>query len=248
MYRFSGRWWWLLLLILGSSWGVKNAGTDSLEPAAYLPILQTPNSDVAVPFGDTFTGEGTYYFATGAGNCLFEPSPNDLMVAALNDADYGNAEWCGGYIQVAGPNGFVLVRIVDRCADCPSGDVDLSLEAFAHIADPILGRVPIRWQFVSTPQAGNIIYQFKDGSNPWWTAVQIRNHRNPIATVEYQNKQGDWVNAPRTQYNYFLEAAGMGEGPFTFRVTDIFGNQIVTANVPLVPNEEVIGNGQFPPP
>jgi hypothetical protein len=33
------------------------------------------------------TGEGTYYNATGAGNCSFDPSPQNLMVAALNQVD-----------------------------------------------------------------------------------------------------------------------------------------------------------------
>ena len=140
------------------------------------------------------------------------------------------------------------MRIVDRCPECAIGDVDLSLEAFSLIADPVLGRVPISWQFVSPPLAGNIIYQFKDGSNPWWTAVQIRNHRNPIASFAYRDGQGAWIDVPRTRYNYFVESNGMGAGAYTFRVTDIFGNEIITPNVPHIENGEVIGNGQFPPP
>src|SRR5436190_1219322 len=71
-------------------------------------------------------GEGTYYDADGTGNCSFDASPNDLMVAAMNDADYHTAAWCGACVAVTGPAGTVTVRVVDRCPGCASGDLDLS--------------------------------------------------------------------------------------------------------------------------
>jgi len=219
----------------------------ALEPVAFLPII-TRFTDGIVPFGPVHTGEGTYYNATGAGNCLFPPSPDNLMVAAMNHADYDNAALCGAYISVQGPDGTVLVRIVDRCPECPEGDVDLSQEAFALIAEPRLGRVPISWQQVSPPLDGPIVYHFKDGSNQWWTAVQIRNHRNPIARIEYLTGSGIFREVPRTEYNYFVEASGMGPGPYTFRVTDVFGNTIVDSGIPHIENGSIHGSAQFPPP
>src|SRR5262249_737479 len=34
-------------------------------------------------------GDGTYYVeANGGGNCSFDPTPNDLMVGAMNHTDY----------------------------------------------------------------------------------------------------------------------------------------------------------------
>jgi expansin (peptidoglycan-binding protein) len=100
---------------------------------------------------------------------------------------------------------------------------------------------------VSYPVEGPIVYHFKDGSNQWWTAVQIRNHRNPIVKFEYLDG-GSWVEVPRTTYNYFVEAAGMGPGPYTFRVTDIFGSTLTDSGIPHVENGDIPGNGQFPPP
>ena len=111
----------------------------------------------------------------------------------------------------------------------------------------MLGRIAIRWQVVSPEVSGPIDYHFKDGSNQWWTAVQVRNHRNPVASFEYLTGSGEWVSVPRTAYNYFVQTnPGMGLGPYTFRVTDIYGNVLVNKDIPHQENESVAGTAQFP--
>ncbi|MAT98469.1 MAG: hypothetical protein CL608_15095 [Anaerolineaceae bacterium] len=229
----------------GSGQGVTavSAGADQF---VYLPFVIRQTNE-PVPFGAVHTGEGTYYAATGAGNCSFDPSPQDLMVAALNHVDYADSALCGAFIQVTGPQGSVIVRVVDQCPECPAGDVDLSPEAFAQIAQLSAGRVLISWQLVSMPLDGPIVYHFKDGSNQWWTAVQIRNHRNPILKLEYLNGS-TFQELARVDYNYFVKNDGMGEGPYTFRVTDILGNVLVDSGIPHVENGDVSGSGQFPAP
>jgi expansin len=193
-------------------------------------------------------GIATYYQATGAGACMFDPSPNDLLVAAMNAEEYANAAVCGAYVVVTGPKGTVTVRIVDLCPECRAGHLDLNREAFSLIGDLPEGVVPITWQIVSPPLSGPIAYHFKDGSNQWWTAVQVRNHRNPLARLEYRRTDGSWVAVPRTDYNYFVQTnPGMGAGPYTFRVTDSYGNQIMDSGIPHVENGSVTGSGQFPP-
>lgn len=154
-------------------------------------------------------GEATYYdFADGSGNCGFPATPNDLMVGAMNHVDYAASAVCGACVRIDGPNGSVDVRIVDQCPECPEGDIDLSPEAFAHIAAIEAGRVPITWQYTSCNVEGPVVYHFKDGSNPYWTAVQIRNHRNAIARFEVQ-QAGAWIEVGRVDYNYFVEDDGM---------------------------------------
>ena len=194
------------------------------------------------------SGEGTYYtFADGSGNCSFPPTPNDLMVAAINNADYGSSEPCGSCAQIQGPDGSVTVRIVDRCPECPAGDLDLSPEAFELIAPLSAGRVDITWQFVPCNVTGPIRYFFKEGSNQWWTAVQIRNHRHAIDRLEYQESGGSWIGVARLDYNFFVEAAGMGPGPYTFRVTDIHGAVLTDTGLAFVEAGEVEGAAQLPP-
>jgi expansin (peptidoglycan-binding protein) len=222
-------------LLPGQAYWVK-AGAPGL-------LILSSNSAMAV----THTGEATYYtFADGSGNCMFPATPSDLMVGAMNQTDYDNSNICGSCATITGPDGTIDVRIVDRCPECAPGDIDLSPDAFALIARIELGRVPISWHLRPCPVTGPIEYHFKDGANQWWTAVQIRNHKNPIATFEFEVRPGLWKEVPRVSYNYFVEAGGMGPGPYTFRVRDIFGNMLTDTGIPLVPDGSVTGTGQFP--
>ena len=124
----------------------------------------------------------------------------------------------------------------------------MSREAFAEIDEIIKGVVPITWQVVSPPIEGPLVYQFKEGSNQWWTAVQVRNHRNPIAKFEYLNDSNQWIEVPRTSYNYFVQSnPGMGVGPYTFRVTDSYGNMLVDSGIQFVENGRLVGQSNFRP-
>jgi expansin (peptidoglycan-binding protein) len=154
---------------------------------------------------------------------------------------------CGAYVRVTGPRGVVTVRIVDLCPGCHAGDLDLSREAFAQIANLSQGRVPITWQVLSPELGGPIAYHFMAGSSQWWTAVQIRNHRNPITKFEYWNGN-QWVTVPRVSYNFFVQTnPGMGVGPYTFRVTDMYSNTLTDSGIPFIESGTINGAGQFPP-
>jgi expansin len=207
----------------------------------WLPIVSRANAN------PIHQGVATYYSATGSGACSFDPSPNDLMVAAMNAQEYDNAAVCGAYVGVTGPKGTVIVRIVDLCPEYLAGHLDLSQEAFGQIADLVQGRVAITWQVVSPALAGSIAYHFKEGSNQWWTAVQLRNHRNPIAKLEYLAPGNHWLSVPRTSYNYFVQTdPGMGAGPYSFRVTDSYRNVLIDSSIPHIEDGTVNGAGQFP--
>ena len=75
----------------------------------------------------------------------------------------------------------------------------------------------------------------------------MRNHRYPITKLEYLNENGEFVEIQRRPYNYF-ESMEMGKGPFTFRITDIYGQVIIDENIPLSTDDtEIIqGHVQFP--
>ncbi len=231
----------LLVVLLGFSPASAQAPG---EGSVWLPLIfNRPAASNPVQ-----TGIATYYNATGDGACMFGPSPGDLMVSAMNAEQYDTAAVCGAYVHVKGPKGEVTVRIVDLCPECRAGHLDLSQEAFALIAVLPLGRVDITWQVVSPDLTGPIAYHFKDGSNQWWTAVQVRNHRNPIAEFEYLDQSGQWIAVPRTGYNYFVQTdPGMGPSPYAFRVTDSYGNVLTDSGIPHIENGTVSGATQFPP-
>ena len=185
--------------------------------------------------GTTYEGEGTFYGGDGSGNCSY-PAGGSVFYAAMNETDYENSYNCGGYIEATGPDGTVTVKIVDRCPECLPGDVDFSPQAFDVIADPIDGRVPISWHLVSAPAGiGNLQFVVKDGSNPWWIGFQVRNHATIVDSLEALGSDNTWVKLERQQYNYFLAPSGLGAGPFTLRVTDLYGEQLVKTGVTLSP-------------
>lgn len=197
--------------------------------------------------GEPKNGIATFYDADGSGNCSFDKTPGDLDVTALALPEYAASAACGSCLLVKGPKGEVTVRVVDSCPGCEGNKVnlDLSAEAFAKIAEPKDGRVSISYQLVSCSTSGNVAYHFKDGSSQYWTAIQIRNHRLPIAKVEYK-KSDAWVAMNREDYNYFVESKGVGKGGVTLRVTAGDGQTIEdTLSEGVQADTTVTGTQQF---
>ena len=165
----------------------------------------------------------------------------------MNHADYENSQACGAYVEVTGPTGTTItVRIVDQCPECRPGDIDLSAEAFAHLAEPSAGRIPISWTLLSPALDGPVAYRYKEGSSQWWCGIQVRDHRNPVRTLEVL-VDGSWQSLPRQSYNYFVSADGSGCGS-TIRVTDIYGNRVTDSGITVSPGTVQPGAAQLGPP
>ncbi|WP_433544145.1 expansin EXLX1 family cellulose-binding protein (plasmid) [Streptomyces sp. CA-294286] len=181
-------------------------------------------------------GVATAYEAgDGNGACLFGPSP-DLMIAAMNTTDYETSRACGAHVLVRAANGrSVTVRITNECPlPCAPGQLDLSQQAFAKLADLKVGRIPITWTLVSPSTSATIALRYKTGSSAHWCAVQAIGHRNPVASLEVRTA-GGWRRLPRTGYNYFVAADGNGCGG-TIRLTDIHGERLTVAGIPVRPD------------
>lgn len=199
--------------------------------------------DAAAPClgGLSGAGDATHYDAqAGAaartGSCSFEAIPDERMVAALNGPDYDHAAWCGACLAVRGPDGDIVVRVVDKCPGCEHGDLDLGREAFAQLAPLSAGRVRITWRAIECPVTGPIAYRFKSGSNAQWSAIQVRNHRHAIARLEARGATSPtsaYRTLARTDYNYFVAAGGLGTGPYAVRVTDVHGHVVEDSAIAL---------------
>lgn len=199
------------------------------------------------PIGAVRTGEGTYHPGTdGSGACEYGPSPDNLMVAAINGPEYRASAACGTFIRATGPKGTVTVRIVDYCPECKEGDIDFSVEAFARIATAPPGRIPITWQIVPGDIEGPIRLRYREGSSRSWVAIQVRNHRLPITKLEVMpDGDSQWREAPRQSWNYFVVQGKVASGPIRVRVTALDGQTL--EEVMPEPNGvyEMAGRGQF---
>jgi expansin len=186
--------------------------------------------------GIMYQGVATEYSAgNGDGACLFGPA-DGMMIAAMNYTDYESAKACGAYILVHTASGAsITVLITNECPlPCAPGQLDLSRQAFAALADPSLGRISITWSLLSPDISDTISLRYKTGSSPYWCGIQVIGHRNPVATLEVRTGSG-WRQLPRTDYNYFLSADGAGCGG-AIRITDIYGERLTVDGVSLAPD------------
>lgn len=186
--------------------------------------------------GVTYHGVATAYGAgTGDGACLFGPAA-DMMIAAMNYTDYESAKACGDHVLVQAANGASIdVLITNECPlPCAPGQLDLSQQAFAKLADLAVGRISITWRLLSPATSGTISVRYKTGSSRYWCGIQVIGHRNPVALLEVRVGSA-WRQLPRTDYNYFISADGSGCGG-AIRVTDIYGQQLTINGIALLPD------------
>ncbi|WP_298543919.1 expansin EXLX1 family cellulose-binding protein [uncultured Aquimarina sp.] len=202
---------------------------------------------------DIHTGEGTFYDGVAGGvfgNCSLPVATGDYMHCALNNIDYDSSNACGSCIEVTGIKGSVILNVVDRCPECASGDVDMTMDAFAMIAEVIDGRVPISWKFVPCETMLNgetIKINFKEGSSEFWTAIQFRDINHAISKMEYQLPDNTWKNTNRELYNFFIETSGI-PSPMNLRITSILGEELIFENIVLNLNEDFDTGLQFSTP
>ena len=229
---------------------------DSRVDARDLTLLKrriAPTSEehdwILEPKGTIHRGEATFYGGGYEGGCaMLDPVSKDYWIVAMNLPDYNCAELAGAYLEVTGELGTINVLVTDLLPEGKKGDLDLYTDAFPLIAPAEKGRVPVTWKIVSLDTAADapLNYRYKVGSTAFWCAVQVRNHRYPIERLEYLNSDGEFVELPRRNFNYFEAQSGLGEGPFTFRITDIYGQVVIDEDIPFTPDEVQEGHVQFP--
>lgn len=193
--------------------------------------------------GATYQGVATFSSAAGDDSCGFGRS-GDPMVAALNPTDYEASKACGAYLLVRTASGAAVgVRVIGRCADCATGDLELSSEAFARLAPASTGRADITWTLLSPDLSGPVAVRYRTGSSRSECAVQVLDHRNPIATLELRG-QGRWRQLTRGNDDYFASPNGFGCGG-SLRITDIYGQHLVLTGISIRPGTVQTGTAQF---
>lgn len=222
---------------------------DELDVFDLALMKRIKKTDTLEPKASVHTGDATFYGGGYVGGCaMLDPVSTDYWIVAMNYYDWNNSQLAGAYLEVTGELGTINMLVTDELPEGKKGDLDLYTDAFPLIAPVEKGRVPCSWHIVPRDTAldAPVSYRYKEGSTEFWCGVQIRNHLYPITKFEYLGADGKFVEVPRRNYNYF-ETREMGAGPFTFRITDIYGNALVDKNVPLMePDVDFDGTVQFP--
>lgn len=222
---------------------------DELDVFDLALMKRIKKTDTLEPKSTVHTGDATFYGGGYVGGCaMLDPVSTDYWIVAMNYYDWNNSQLAGAYLEVTGELGTINMLVTDELPEGKKGDLDLYTDAFPLIAPVEKGRVPCSWHIVPRDTAidAPVSYRYKEGSTEFWCGVQIRNHLYPITKFEYLGADGEFIEVPRRNYNYF-ETREMGAGPFTFRLTDIYGNAVVDKNVPLMePDVDFDGTVQFP--
>ncbi|KAL7944104.1 RlpA-like double-psi beta-barrel-containing domain-containing protein [Trichoderma barbatum] len=111
-----------------------------------LPTISSSTSSSSLAPRENF-GDITFY-TTGLGACG-GVNNDEEYVAAVSAAVFDSQSVCGSTISVSFAGRSVSVLVVDRCAGCAFGDVDLSPRAFIDLTGSLdAGRVQGSWDFI----------------------------------------------------------------------------------------------------
>lgn len=225
-------------------------GTAADEAAVIADFLsgrgEIPQDHGGETPGTVYTGKCTWYNGgITSGRCGLQPIPEGIYVCAVNNVDYAEGLLAGAYLRVTAENGNSVDVLVTDTSGQGSGDLDLNVSAFEQLAQRGMGVLNITWQIIPYPNAGGVQIRYAASGSQYYASFQVLGHTYPIAQLEILSAAGTWEPVTHRSDNYFV-MSGAGAGPFTFRLTDIYGQQFTAENVPLAVGETVQCSGNFP--
>lgn len=218
--------------------------------------------------GQTYEGRATFYDAAnpagGKGNSGYDVLSGDALagITAINNVQWNGSEASGAFLEVSGPKqregaAPIIVQVSDQLYERADG-LDLSAEAFFEVADPVDGVVDIEYKLVSPDDNFVTPYGYSIGqgivvegipeSNPYYGAIRLNNHRNPVESVDLLEEDGSLVSLERGSDNRFVLSTGSDvSGAQDLVVTDIFGQQVTLDDINLTSgsSNDVITGEQF---
>jgi hypothetical protein len=120
----------------------------------------------------------------------------------------------------------IIARIVTYGVEQASGDIDVSPSVFDAIHQ---GEYPrsMEWSLVACPPSGNIQLEYKADSNPWWTALWVRNSRIPLKQLAVAvGSEGTLHDLKMESDGSWVLDSGFGDGKFTLIITSALGDEL----------------------
>ncbi len=221
--------------------GKPGTGADATYGAAHAGVFWLGPVDFAESqFHNACAPAGGYVAslrsATGLGG---------EYLAGLASEVAGAGATCDACILIQAGNGrSIVARVVTYGAETGPNDIDVSPSVRDFLAMPY--PPSMTWRFAKCPDTGPLAYEFKSGSNPWWTAVWIRNPRVPVSKVEVEVAgQGAFTALRRESDGSLVADGGFGSGAFTLRITAVDGQVITQAFSGFTAGQVVGASQQF---
>ena len=224
------------------------------SPSIYKTIYTTENPDLApeLDLNEVYQGRATFYDAAnpsgGIGSAGFDtPNQSELhKIVAINNIQWNGSEASGAFIEVSGPKqregaAPIIVQVANLLVERADG-MDMSAEAFELIGSPVDGTVNIEYELIGPPDdyvtangyriGDGLVVETITGTNPYYAATRLNNHRYPIESVELIESDGDLVELNRESDNRFVfEGDYPLNGVQDLLVTDIFGQQVTLDDI-----------------
>ena len=240
----------------------------SLSISDSIYTFSNSNLEPELELHQNYQGRATFYDAAnpagGKGASGYDvPVQGELhKVVAMNNVQWNGSEASGAFLEVSGPKqrdgaAPIIVQVVDYLYERADG-LDMSAEAFARVANPVDGIVNIDYKLVGPPDdyvtaygysiGQGIVVEGIVGTNPYYAAVRLNNHRYPIESVDLITNGGNKVNLNRESDNRFVLNSNYPlHGAQDLLVTDIFGQQVVLDDVNITngSSADIITGEQF---
>jgi hypothetical protein len=174
--------------------------------------------------------------------------------AAINvnvESSDGLGQWQGGKIcgqcalvRAKTPEGWkeVVLRIVDKCPDQYCG-IDLGGAPARDLMGNQPGRYEGTWKFVSCQGYPNVsdgppsIY-VKEGSNPWWAIIQVRNPPAAVESIAWETADGKKGGT----FTFAIEAENFYSVPEEVRASAATIHLIIRYTDGTTHNLDILGN------
>ncbi|MEM9272738.1 MAG: expansin EXLX1 family cellulose-binding protein [Cyanobacteria bacterium P01_F01_bin.143] len=241
---------------------------DSPSIHENLYTSSNPNLDPELELKN-YQGRATFYdileFNNGRGNSGYDVPAADQRhkITAINSVQWNGSEASGAFFEVSGPKQRdgealpIIVQVVDQLPERADG-FDLSVEAFDKVADYSDGVVNIDYKLVGPPDDYLTAYGYRidqgivvegiAGTNPYYAAVRLNNHRYPIESIDLITDGGNAIALDRQSDNKFvLDGNYPLYGTQDLLVTDIFGQQVTLDDVNITngSSADIITGEQF---
>ena len=223
---------------------------DTSYGAGYNAVSPPAASSAALVSRASNSGKATFYGGNVSGGmCSFTgyKIPSSLFGTALSDSNWSGGASCGTCVSVTGPNGAkVTAMVVDQCPGCGPNHLDLFPDAFAKLASPSAGEIPVSWEEVPCGITSPIMLKNKSGTSPYWFSMQVMNANVRVTKLDVSTDGGKtWKPTTRKEYNFFENPAGFGTQTVDVRVTSAGGKTIVVKGVDVKPDSLKTAGSNF---